>query len=686
MMYKQYHDDATPTPSINHALPLFLTYHQHNPHSPSRFGLRSNFDSSSIALNVPSGSLTLEHVHGFSGKVATNTNVLYLKSGECVFPASAAVVIMDTETNTQRFFLEHDDDVMALAVHPKLDIVASGQLSRKAFVLVYDVTLSNPEGIAFINELNLGNNTRGVKSLDFSPDGNFLLTIACDPYHTVTIWDWKKNVKLASARANNAEVYSMMFSPFTCYHNDMVPAHDCEYTLVSVGSRHIKFWTLEPDDSVLAEGGDEKEARALAQRLGKWKLESNAASFGTKAKMQDVNCATTMLDNMADIPNEIAPSSRTICGAESGSIFVFSTTEENRYEEEEEFGVKPTADDEEDMGVKKPVRWTARGALINVIKDAHAGPVNDVSAAGSSNVVASVGRDGLLKIWQLSPVEEGDELTLRKSINVTNCGTMLGPPKTVSWSRDLGKVIVGTTGNCLVECRISGLENWMSGEQIGKINIVSMDCIVKSHANSVRMCAAHPTEHMYGSVGDDRVFNLWSSEESRIISSLKMPDKIYSVAFHPNGEHVALGLENGDVYVKRIPDSEDGPWENVVMKKTGNKVKKAEGKAWQARQRPHTNVSENEAEDDVAKKKKKKVIKHSVTKLMFSPDGRTLVAACRDYFLYVFDVEVRWRARERSYERSELRKENPLVHCVFLTPFSFAIPSANHRFNTKRWP
>ena len=110
-------------------------------------------------------------------------------------------------TNTQRFFLEHDDDVTAVAVHPTLDIVASGQLCRKAFVLLYDVTSTNDEGISFINELNLGNNTRGVKCLDFSPDGAQLLSVAADPYHTVTIWDWKRGIKLVSARANNAEVF-----------------------------------------------------------------------------------------------------------------------------------------------------------------------------------------------------------------------------------------------------------------------------------------------------------------------------------------------------------------------------------------------------------------------------------------------------------------------------------------------
>jgi hypothetical protein len=38
------------------------------------------------------------------------------------------------------------------------------------------------------------------------------------------------------------------------------------YTLVSLGSRHIKFWTLEPDDSVVVEAGaDSKEVSRASE-------------------------------------------------------------------------------------------------------------------------------------------------------------------------------------------------------------------------------------------------------------------------------------------------------------------------------------------------------------------------------------------------------------------------------------
>ena len=404
--------------------------------------------------------------------------------------------------------------------------------------------------------------------------------------------------------------------------------------------------------------------------MGKWKIEANAASFGTKAKMQDIMCCTFVLDTIGDLPNDVAPSGRILCGTESGSIFVFSTMEEPR-EEEDHFGKNPTEDDDDDEEpkVNKPVKWAARGALINVIKDAHKGVVLDISAAGGSNIVASVAKDCLLKLWQLSSVDEGDSLTLRKSISVVGVGPLLGTPRSIRWSHALDKIIVGTSGNSLVECSVSGISASLEGAPVSKVNIVGMDCVVKGHANSIKQVACHPSEAMYASVGDDRSLNLWSSEENRLISSLRMPDKIMSISFHPNGEHIAVGLINGDVYVKAIPDSEDGDWRTTMMKKTGNNVKKELGGAWQqARGRKAGKAADSETEDEsgvVGKlKNEKKDIKHSVNKILYSPDGRTLVAACRDYFLYVFDVDA-------GYKKVAIMKG----HSTFVTHMDFSTDS-----------
>ena len=60
----------------------------------------------------------------------TSPNVLVLKSGEVVFPASGVIVMHDAATGKQRVFTGHDDDVTCLAVHPGGVVVASAAMAE----------------------------------------------------------------------------------------------------------------------------------------------------------------------------------------------------------------------------------------------------------------------------------------------------------------------------------------------------------------------------------------------------------------------------------------------------------------------------------------------------------------------------------------------------------------------------
>lgn len=95
--------------------------------------------------SAPESTLELEYVHGYAGETpgsrcgvigagagqadaargtreaaaTRNTNVLWLRTGELLFPASAVVVIHDFKTNRQRFFTGHDE-VIARRAHGKM--------------------------------------------------------------------------------------------------------------------------------------------------------------------------------------------------------------------------------------------------------------------------------------------------------------------------------------------------------------------------------------------------------------------------------------------------------------------------------------------------------------------------------------------------------------------------------------
>lgn len=89
------------------------------------------YDPAKADSTAPDSALELEYVHGYTGETPArgagvagagggrvggarqaatrSTNVVWLRTGEIVFPASAVVVLHDFEANRQRFFTGHDE-------------------------------------------------------------------------------------------------------------------------------------------------------------------------------------------------------------------------------------------------------------------------------------------------------------------------------------------------------------------------------------------------------------------------------------------------------------------------------------------------------------------------------------------------------------------------------------------------
>ena len=65
----------------------------------------------------------------------------------------------------------------------------------------------------------------------FTGDGKKLADVGLDDDHSICVWDWKKEEKLASTRGHKDMIFVLEWNPFN-------PNY-----LVSVGEKHIKFWT-----------------------------------------------------------------------------------------------------------------------------------------------------------------------------------------------------------------------------------------------------------------------------------------------------------------------------------------------------------------------------------------------------------------------------------------------------------
>ncbi|CAH3199133.1 unnamed protein product, partial [Porites evermanni] len=142
-----------------------------------------------------------------------------------VFHVAALGIVYSPPSHQQRFYKGHTDDILCLTIHDDQDLVATGQVGKQAETHVWDATTMRTVSVL------KGFHKRGIICVDFSGDGKKLADVGLDDDHSICIWDWKKEEKMVSTRGHKDMIFVIEWNPF-----------DPNY-LVSVGEKHIKFWT-----------------------------------------------------------------------------------------------------------------------------------------------------------------------------------------------------------------------------------------------------------------------------------------------------------------------------------------------------------------------------------------------------------------------------------------------------------
>ncbi|KAI1886390.1 hypothetical protein AGOR_G00213520 [Albula goreensis] len=173
--------------------------------------------------------LVLDHVFGYRGFDCRN-NLHYLNDGaDIIFHTAAAAMVQSLTTGTQSFYLEHTDDILCLTVnqHPKYkNVIATGQIGTTPCIHVWDAMSKQTLSILRCSH------AKGIGYVNFSATGKLLLSVGVEPEHTITVWRWQEGAKVTSKGGHADRIFVVEFRP------------DSDSQFVSVGIKHIKFWTL----------------------------------------------------------------------------------------------------------------------------------------------------------------------------------------------------------------------------------------------------------------------------------------------------------------------------------------------------------------------------------------------------------------------------------------------------------
>lgn len=89
-----------------------------------------NFKITRDMAKAPNNTLTLKWAHGFRS-FDTRGNLRYAADGSIVFTTAGVGVVYSKQAQKQDFFNLHHEDIVAMAMHPDGDIVATGQMAGK---------------------------------------------------------------------------------------------------------------------------------------------------------------------------------------------------------------------------------------------------------------------------------------------------------------------------------------------------------------------------------------------------------------------------------------------------------------------------------------------------------------------------------------------------------------------------
>ncbi|KAM7375785.1 hypothetical protein PAMP_005557 [Pampus punctatissimus] len=385
----------------------------------------------SLTLMTSPQDLVLELVFGYRGNDCRN-NVHYLNEGADIIyhTASVGIVLNLTTCDTG------DMSATSPSIH------------------VWDAMTK--QTLSVLRCFHSG----GVCSVSFSATGKLLMSVGLDPEHTVTIWKWQEGAKVASRIGHTQRIFVAEFRP------------DSDTHFVSVGIKHVRFWTLA--------------GRALLSKKG-------VLSAIEDARMQTMLSVAFGANNLTftgTISGDVCVWKehilvRIVAKAHTGPVFTMYTTLRDglivtggKERPSKEGGALKLWDQElkrcrafrlETGQIIDCVRSVCRGkgkilvgtrnaeiievgeknAACNILVNGHMdGPIWGLGTHPSRDVFLSAAEDGTVRLWDVPE---------KKMLNKVNLGH---PARTISYSPEGDMVAIGMKNGEFIILLVASLKIW----------------------------------------------------------------------------------------------------------------------------------------------------------------------------------------------------------------------------------
>ena len=377
-------------------------------------------------------SLTLAWVHGYAAQECKN-NLRYTSAGEIAYHSAAVGIVYNSSTHTQRYNIDHTDDIVSLAIHPNGEIIATGQLGKTPSIICWN---SGDRG-GFMDPVStiVGFHTRGVVQLAFSPDGRLLASVGADDDHCTAFWDWKAARRIFAEKSDRAKVLGAAFQ------NDA--------TLVTCGVNHIYFWTMaskEKKKGVFGKApGVEVQALLCVAPLAGGKMVVTGTASGHLYAWEGRNCVKAVKAHESSAAAIYSCDAGVVSGGKDGKVRLWTHSLEPRGD----FDVANYG------SFCKPIRAVCWDPLSRKLVIGTAGSeIYEVSAVDGSNLhegaivqghcadelwglamhptkpeFATVGDDHTLRIWDLDSrtlVKRADLGSMARAVTYSPDGTLIG--------------------------------------------------------------------------------------------------------------------------------------------------------------------------------------------------------------------------------------------------------------------